>query len=426
MQPIPAPHQTGNNYKRQALTAMINPGIQKLQPYPFEKLAELKAGLKIPQQRRHINLSVGEPRHSPPSFIAEEILTHLHGISRYPATRGELPLRQAIAAWLTRRYNLASYLIDPDRHVLPVNGTREALFAFAQCIIDATEQSCVLMPNPFYQIYEGAAYLAGAEPWYVPQGPNESYLPDIDSVPNAVWQRCRLIYLCNPANPAGTVMDRAQLQRILELSDRYGFVVASDECYSEIYLDEDDPPPGLLQVAAQVGNTEFSGCIVFHSLSKRSNVPGLRSGFVAGDQQLISNFLRYRTYHGCAMPLHTQAASGKAWADEEHVRQNRVLYRAKFDAVIPVLETVFSVNRPAGGFYLWPRMTTDDRDFARELYRRYAVTVVPGQFLSRRVSGYDPGANHIRMALVAPLDECIEAAHCMVKVAGALDGEGNN
>jgi len=388
----------------------MNPGIKKLQPYPFEKLAALKAGLQPPPELEAINLAIGEPAHPAPAFIQEEIMTHLHAMCQYPLTRGSEALRGAISAWLCRRYQLSGGAIDPGRHVMPVNGTREALFAFAQCVIDRESDSMVVMPNPFYQIYEGAALLAGAQPWYWNTTATTGWLPDIAAVPTAVWRRCRLLYLCSPGNPTGAVIDLATLQTLIRLADEHDFIIAADECYAEIYLDEGTPPRGLLEAAWAMGRSDFSRCMVFHSLSKRSNVPGMRSGFVAGDAALIASFLKYRTYHGCAMPGFTQAASIAAWNDEDHVRANRALYREKFDAVIDILAPVLQVERPSAGFYLWLPTPGDDTRFARDLYARKNVNVLPGSYLSREAHGVNPGGGRVRIALVAELEECLIAA----------------
>ena len=388
----------------------MNPDLSRLQPYPFERLSGLTADIRPPRELTPIVLSIGEPKHATPGFIAEEVITHLHGLSQYPTTRGTAALREAISAWLTARFRLPAGSLDAQRHVLPVNGTREALFAFAQCLIDRTTDPLVVMPNPFYQIYEGAALLGGAQPWFLNTTAASHFLPDFDAVPDAVWSRCQLLYLCSPGNPTGAVEDIPALQTLLELADRHDFVIASDECYSEIYPDEDAPPPGLLQAAAAMGRDDYHRCLVFHSLSKRSNAPGLRSGFVAGDAHLIGEFLRYRTYHGCAMPPATQAASLRAWQDETHVAYNRTLYREKFSAVIDILRPVLELTHPAGGFYLWPKTPIDDCEFTRGLLAQYNVTVLPGSFLSRTAHGINPGTNRVRMALVAPLEDCIEAA----------------
>ena len=388
----------------------MNPDLARLQPYPFEKLAALKAGVVPPADLGPIALSIGEPKHPTPDFITETLIAHLHLLSSYPTTRGLPVLRQAIADWLTRRFRLPIGSLDPERQILPLNGTREGLFALPQALVDRSRQPLVLMPNPFYQIYEGAALLAGAEPGYLPCLAEQGYLPDFAAVTADTWRRCQLLYLCSPGNPSGAVIPLATLQRLIELAEEFDFVIAADECYAELYDDEAQPPVGLLQAAARLGHSDYRRCLVFHSLSKRSNVPGLRSGFVAGDAELIERFFQYRTYHGCAMPVQHQHASLAAWRDEAHVVANRALYRAKFDAVLAILGEVLEVSRPAGGFYLWPRTPIPDPDFARGLFAASNVTVLPGSYLSRAVDGVDPGADRVRLALVAPLDECVEAA----------------
>ena len=388
----------------------MNPDLTRLQPYPFERMATLYTGVTPPAGLETIRLSIGEPKHPTPAFIAEAMIEHLHGLSLYPSTRGTDALRTTICDWLTARFTLPPDSLDPARHALPVNGTREALFAIAQCVVDRGRDAAVLMPNPFYQIYEGAALLAGAEPVFINATRDSDYLPDFDSVDEATWKRCQLIYLCSPGNPCGRVIDITVLQALIERAQKYDFVIAADECYSEIYLDENTPPPGLLQAAVQMGNDSFKHCLVFHSLSKRSNAPGLRSGFVAGDADLIQAFFRYRTYHGCAMPPATQDASIHAWRDEAHVLENRQLYRDKFAAVADILAPVMDVEIPPAGFYLWQRTPVDDSEFSRELYRQQNVVVLPGSYLSRETTAGNPGHRHVRMALVAPLDECIDAA----------------
>lgn len=387
----------------------MNPDLSRLQPYPFQKLAELKAGCTPPAELDPILLSIGEPKHPTPAFIAEEVITHLNRLAQYPMTRGDDALREAITDWLTRRFKLPEDSLDPGRHVLPVNGTREALFAFAQAVVDREQSPLVIMPNPFYQIYEGAALLAGAEPRYLSCLEAHNYLPDFDQVSESEWDRCQLLYLCSPGNPTGAVIPMEQLQTLIRLAEKHDFIIASDECYSEIYWDEDNPPPGLLQAAAEMGHDEYRHCLVFHSLSKRSNAPGLRSGFVAGDAAVIEKFHLYRTYHGCAMSPPYQAASIKAWQDETHVEKNREEYRQKFAMAIELLNPLMDVRLPDAGFYLWLKTPANDVDFARTLYDRYHVTVLPGSFLSREVQGVNPGKDHVRLALVAPLDECIEA-----------------
>lgn len=388
----------------------MNPDLHHLQPYPFEKLAALKRGVTPPAALAHVNLSIGEPQHPTPHFIGEALIAHLHGLSKYPTTKGLPELRQTIARWLERRFSLSEGGIDAERQVLPVNGTREALFAFAQCVVDRAPAPLVVMPNPFYQIYEGAALLGGAEPHFLNAKAESGYLPDFDRVPDQVWQRCQLLYVCSPANPSGRVLDLDGFRRLVELAEQHDFVIASDECYSELYGDEAAPPPGLLQAARMMGNTDFRRCVAFHSLSKRSNAPGLRSGFVAGDATILEKFLLYRTYHGCAMSLAVQHASLAAWKDEAHVVANRAAYREKFAAVHAILGEALDLSIPPAGFYFWVRTPVDDTQFARCLYETQNVTVLPGSFLSREAHGFNPGRNHIRLALVAELDECVEAA----------------
>jgi len=388
----------------------MNPDLARLQPYPFERMARLHAGVTPPASLPTIRLSIGEPRHPTPGFITEALIEHLHGLSVYPSTRGSDALRDTIAAWLTHRFELPAGSLDAARQVLPVNGTREALFAIAQCLVDRSANPLVLMPNPFYQIYEGAALLAGAEPWFMNTDAASGYLPDFSAVPETVWQRCQLIYVCSPGNPTGQVLEQQALQELIELALRHDFVIASDECYSEIYAQDGRPPAGLLAAAAAMGNDSYRQCLVFHSLSKRSNAPGLRSGFVAGDARLIEAFLLYRTYHGCAMPPATQDASLRAWQDEQHVAENRRLYRDKFAAVNDILAPVLELHIPPASFYLWPRTPIDDQEFARRLYQQQNVIVLPGSYLSRDTATGNPGRDHVRMALVAPLDECVEAA----------------
>lgn len=391
----------------------MNPNLKTLHPYPFEKLAKLKQGIVPPHDRAHIALSIGEPSHPTPQFIQETLLEHSPGLGVYPTTKGLLELRLAIAGWLSGRFQIPLAALDPDMQILPVNGTREALFSFAQCVIDATADTkpIVIMPNPFYQIYEGAALLAGAEPYFLNTTAATGYLPDFDAVPEAVWQRCQLLYICSPGNPSGAVMGRADHEKLIKLAEQYDFIIASDECYSELYDDEAKPPAGLLQTAYQMGNSAFKRCVVFHSLSKRSNAPGLRSGFVAGDADILQPYFQYRTYHGCAMPLPTQHASIKAWQDEAHVSENRQLYREKFTAFIAILAEVCEVSKPAASFYVWLKTPVDDQEFAQKLFAHENLTVLPGSFLSREFNGANPGQGYVRIALVAPLDECIKSAH---------------
>ena len=389
----------------------MNPDLDKLQPYPFERLNTLKAGT-TPPEIPHIALSIGEPKHATPELVAAALRQHLAaGLATYPLSKGMPALRAAICDWLTERFGLPGGSLDPEHHVLPVSGTREALFAFAQAVVDRGRPALVVAPNPFYQIYEGAALLAGATPHFVPCVAANGYLPDFDAVSGETWDACQLLYLCSPGNPTGAVIPQDTMQQLIRLAERHDFVIASDECYSEIYFDETAPPVGLLQAAAAMGNTDYRRCIVFHSLSKRSNAPGLRSGFVAGDAAVLAGFLRYRTYHGCALPLQHQHASLAAWQDEQHVRDNRRMYREKFAAVLDVLDGCLDVAHPDAGFYLWPRTPIGDEEFARELFAQQHVTVLPGRYLSRDVDGFNPGAGHVRMALVASTQECVEAAH---------------
>lgn len=388
----------------------MNPDLDRLHPYPFERLAALKAGVTPPAALSHIPLSIGEPRHAPPEFIATALMGSLHGLGAYPVAKGLPELRGAIVRWCSRRFGLRSGLLDAERHVLPVNGTREGLFALAQAVVDRSQRApLVLMPNPFYQIYEGAALLAGAEPYYLATRAEHGFLPDFDAVPESVWARCQLLYVCSPGNPTGAVMGHADFARLITLSDRYGFVIASDECYSELYHDEASPPPGLLGVCASLGRDDFRNCVVFHSLSKRSNVPGLRSGFVAGDAAVMARFQLYRTYHGCAVPIPTQLASVPAWEDDEHVVANRAEYRSKFAAAMDILGPVLDLSLPPAAFYLWPRTPIDDETFTRELFRQQNVTVLPGRYLSRPDPAGDPGVGRVRISLVAEVEECAEA-----------------
>ena len=398
----------------------MNPYLAQLHPYPFEKLAALKEGVTPPANLAHIALSIGEPKHPTPHFIQEALIKHLHGLSQYPTTKGLPELRAAIAGWLGQRFNIPATEINAEQQILPVNGTREALFALVQAVINPAAKPLVVMPNPFYQIYEGAALLAGAEPYYLNSAAGNAYQADFDSVPAAVWQRCQVLFICSPGNPTGQVLTQADHRKLLALAEQYDFIIASDECYTELYYDESQPPVGLLQSAYACGNSAFRRCVVFHSLSKRSNAPGLRSGFVAGDAQVLQQFLKYRTYHGCAMPAPTQHASIAAWQDEEHVRHNRVLYREKFTAVIDILRDVSKISLPPAGFYVWLKTSgqangkmygiADDTEFARQLFAKQNLTVLPGSYLSRESGGVNPGAGHVRIALVAPLAECVEAA----------------
>ena len=401
----------------------MNPLLNRLQPYPFERLRLLFQGVTPNPALRPISLGIGEPRHPTPGFLKDRLAAAVQaddgGLASYPATGGTAELKQACSTWLQRRYGLQ---VDPATQVLPVNGSREALFALAQTVVnprtfaDGTEP-VVVCPNPFYQIYEGAAYLAGAQPWFAPSNPERNFAVDWSSVPESVWQRTQLLYTCSPGNPTGAVMPLEEWQMLFELSDQHGFVIASDECYSEIYF-RDEPPLGALQAAARLGRNDFQRLIALTSLSKRSNVPGLRSGFVAGDAELMRQFLLYRTYHGSAMSAVVQSASAAAWLDEAHVVDNREQYRAKFAAVTPLLAQVMDVRLPDAGFYLWAqipqRFDGDDTAFARALYAQYNVTVLPGSYLAREAQGHNPGAGRVRMALVAETAECIEAARRIV------------
>ncbi|MWV12917.1 succinyldiaminopimelate transaminase [Pseudomonas sp. R-28-1W-6] len=398
----------------------MNHALTQLQPYPFEKLRALLAGAQPPADKRPIALSIGEPKHKSPDFVARALADNLDQLAVYPTTLGIPALREAIAAWCERRFGVPGGWLDAARHVLPVNGTREALFAFTQAVVNRESKGLVVSPNPFYQIYEGAALLAGATPHYLPCLQEHGFNPDFDAVSDDVWQRCQILFLCSPGNPTGALIPLETLKKLIALADKFDFVIAADECYSELYFDEDNPPPGLLTACAELGRSDFARCVVFHSLSKRSNLPGLRSGFVAGDADILKSFLLYRTYHGCAMPVQTQLASVAAWNDEAHVRANRDLYREKFAAMLDILGPVLDVQRPDGGFYLWARTPGDDQNFTRELFAQQHVTVVPGSYLSREVAGENPGAGRVRLALVAPLAECVEAAE---RIRAYLQGQ---
>jgi N-succinyldiaminopimelate aminotransferase len=409
----------------------VNPNLDLLHPYPFQKLRELFAGVTPNPALRHVNLSIGEPKHATPQLVIDSLNANMAGLASYPTTQGSDALRRSISQWLAQRYGIPP--LDIAKQVVPVNGSREALFAFAQAVIDSSKPNpVVISPNPFYQIYEGAALLAGAEPYFINTTAANGFQPDWSSVPEDIWQRTQLVYVCSPGNPTGAVMPLAGWQQMFELADRYGFVIASDECYSEIWFDE--PPLGALQAAQQLGRSDYRNLVVFSSLSKRSNVPGMRSGFVAGDAKILEKFLLYRTYHGCAMnptllllyrtyqlrDATVQAASAAAWNDEAHVEDNRQQYRAKFAAVTPLLKPVLDVDLPDAAFYLWAKAPICDTEFARELYRQQHVTVLPGSFLAREAHGSNPGQNYVRIALVAPLDECIEAARRIVEFCKTL------
>ena len=396
----------------------MNPLLDKLHPYPFEKLRLLFEQVTPSPQHKAISLGMGEPKHPTPKFIEQALVDHLDGLAVYPTTIGSPEMRNAIAGWLERRYNLPK--LNPATQVLPVNGSREALFALAQAVIDKDAKSLVVSPNPFYQIYEGAAYLAGAEPYFVNSDPARNFGCDYDSIPEEVWKRVALLFVCSPGNPTGAVLSLTDWENLFALSERYNFVIAADECYSEIYHGE-QKPLGAMEAAHQLGlatiDKPYARLIVFSSLSKRSNVPGMRSGFVAGDADVLKKFLLYRTYHGGAMSLSVQAASIAAWNDETHVEQNREQYRAKFNAITPLLKEVLDVELPDAGFYLWAdvsRTGLSDTEFAQRLYAEYNVTVLPGSYLAREAHGVNPGAGRIRMALVAEVEECLEAAQRIV------------
>ncbi len=359
-------------------------------------------------------MSIGEPQHAPPELVLDTLRRSLDRLGSYPATAGLPELRAACANWLQRRFQLPAARVNPETMVLPVNGTREALFAFVQAVVDCGSAPLVLMPNPFYQIYEGAALLAGAEPYLLDTTAATHYLPDLDAVPETLWRRCQVLFLCSPGNPTGAVLSLPYLQHALELAERFDFVIAADECYTELYLDERAPPPGLLQAALACGREHFERCIVFHSLSKRSSVPGLRSGFIAGDPKLVARFLLYRTYHGSAMPIPTQLASIAAWDEDSHAARNRQLYQEKFDRVLPVLAGCLDAQKPAGGFYLWPDIGGDDERFTRDLFMKQNITVLPGSYLARATAGRpNPGAGRVRISLVPSVAVCVEAAQRM-------------
>ncbi|WP_373987958.1 succinyldiaminopimelate transaminase [Duganella sp. BuS-21] len=403
----------------------MNPLLDKLHPYPFEKLRLLFEQVTASPQHKAISLGMGEPKHPTPKFIEQALADNLAGLAVYPTTIGSPEMRAAIAGWLERRYNLPK--LNPATQVLPVNGSREALFALAQAVIDKDAKSIVVSPNPFYQIYEGAAYLAGAEPYFVNSDPARNFGCDYDSIPEEVWKRVALLFVCSPGNPTGAVLSLTDWENLFALSERYNFVIAADECYSEIYHGE-QPPLGAMEAAHQLGlatiDRPYARLVVFSSLSKRSNVPGMRSGFVAGDAEVLKKFLLYRTYHGGAMSLSVQAASIAAWNDETHVEQNREQYRAKFNAITPLLQEVLDVELPDAGFYLWAdvsRTGLTDTDFAQRLYAEYNVTVLPGSYLAREAHGINPGRNRIRMALVAETAEGLEAAQRIVQFCKSLN-----
>ena len=400
--PDPAPIPTDN----------VNPNLAKLHPYPFEKLRQLFAGVTPNPNLREIKLSIGEPQHATPEFIKETLTAGLAGLANYPTTLGIPALRRAIGDWMNRRYQLAD--INPETQIIPINGSREALFAFTQTVIDPSKGyvPIVVSPNPFYQIYEGAAYLSGAEPRFLNTLPENDFAFDYDTLSDADWRRVQLMFVCSPANPTGKVLNLDDWKKLFALSDKYGFIIASDECYSEVFFDEANPPLGGMQAARMLGRG-FERLVMFSSLSKRSNVPGMRSGFVSGDQAILKQFLLYRTYHGSAMSPAIQAASVAAWNDEAHVIDNRRQYREKFEAVTPIVASVLGTSMPDASFYLWARTPSPDiadTDFARALVADYNVVVLPGSYLAREANGVNPGSGFVRIALVAPLAECLEAA----------------
>ncbi len=382
----------------------MNPDLERLHPYPFSRLDSLLAPLDTPPGLETVSMAIGEPRHATPEFLLDALATAACDIGRYPQSPGLPEFRHACAGWLQRRFDLSD--IDPDAMVLPVSGTREGLFAFAQAIVDRHREAAVLMPNPFYQIYEGGALMAGAEPVYLKTCAQNGFLPDLDAIDATTWEHCQLIYICTPGNPTGAIADLAWLGRLVALSRRYDFVIASDECYADIYRDEDRPPPSLLQAC----DGDFSHCVVFHSLSKRSSAPGLRSGFVAGDPAIIDRFRLYRSYHGCAMPLHHQRASIEAWNDDQHAAENRALYRQKFDSAGIRIARAMGCPLPEAAFYLWAPTGIDDEAFAARLYSDQAVVVLPGSYLARDGNSGNPGRGHVRLSLVATPEACLEAA----------------
>lgn len=386
----------------------MNPDLEKLKPYPFERLKSLFEKVTPNPDLRPISLSIGEPKHPAPQIVLNELQKEIQKVSIYPSTKGIPELRAAISHWAINRFNLSS--LESESQILPVNGTREALFAFTQAVIDRTSAPLVISPNPFYQIYEGASYLAGADLHLLPTLEDNNFIPDYDSVPEEIWKRCQILFICSPGNPTGAVTPVDTLKKLIVLADKYNFVIASDECYSEIYCHEEQKPIGLLEVCAQLNRHDYKRCVVFHSLSKRSNLPGMRSGFVAGDADIMGNFLKYRTYHGCAMSVQNQLASIVAWNDESHVLLNRKAYRSKFKAVLDILSPVMDISQTDASFYLWPKTSISDETFAQKLYEHEHVSVLPGSYLSRTIDKLNPGENRVRMALVASEEDCIEAA----------------
>ena len=395
----------------------MNADLKRLHAYPFDQLKNLLTGT-VPADLSPIRLSVGEPQHPAPAAALRIVIENTAQFANYPAMRGESVLREACLEWLCRRFGLDAAALDPGRHVLPLNGTREGLFSAGQCLVNRADSPVVMMPNPLYQVYEGAALLAGAEPYYLNCTEYNSFLPDFDAVPDTAWRRCQLIYICTPDNPSGAVLPQAMLQNLIERAHRLDFTIVADECYCEIYHDETAPPQGLLAASEAMGNPGYSRCLAFYSLSKRSNLPGLRSGFVAGDEELIAQFLRYRIYHGCSMPPPLQQASISAWNDEQHVIENRRLYRGKLRRFIEIAGDRMPLRMPDAGFYLWPDVGMDSAEFARLFHVRQNVETLPGAYLAREVGGINPGATRVRIALVAPPELCEESAH---RLNGLMD-----
>ena len=389
----------------------MHPSLLKLKAYPFERLKDALADMSPPRNTTHLSFSIGEPKHRFPSLLKQVLNDSIHGFNYYPSIKGTEYFRQAAADWLITRYGLDSNAIDIDSNILPINGSREGLFAFTQFRIDPTKDPLIVTSNPFYQIYEGAAIIAGARIKFINSVAANNFSPDFSRISENEWRQCQILHLCSPNNPTGTVLSTEQITIAIELALKHDFTIVSDECYSEIYLDEDFPPPGLLEVCKKIGNDKFKNCIVFHSLSKRSNVPGLRSGIVTGDAELITQFLRFRTYHGSSMSPTVQMISEALWQDETHVLENRTHYRNKFSAVIEILKPIMSFPDPKASFYLWPKTPIDDIAMTRDLYSKQNLTVLPGQFMSRHSDGTNPGRNRLRLALVAPVAECREGAN---------------
>ena len=394
----------------------MNRFLASLLPYPFERLNALKADLKTISDKEHVSLALGEPKHDPPDFVVDSLASKSSltgGLTSYPQTRGTDELRESVAAWLKKRYDVQC---NPDTEILPVNGTREGLFSFGQTVLSGANDTITVMPNPFYQIYEGASLLRGSSPYYVPS----THRPEFESVPDEIWERTELVFVCSPGNPSGHVIEQDQLRFLIDKAQEHDFCIASDECYSEIYVNESAPPLGLLEVATSMGLDKFTRCVVFNSLSKRSNCPGLRSGFAAGDPLILEQFYHYRTYHGCAMPAHVQKASSLAWSDEEHVTANRAVYRDKYELTFPLVNSTFGTTMPEGAFYYWLNVGLDDELFATELYRQENITVLPGKYLSRTVDARNPGSNYVRVALVAENAVCVDAVQRLCDLAATL------